>query len=130
MAVAAIWSEYTKLLEQHGIVISMSRSGNPHDNARCESFMKTLKYEEVYRQEYRDLGEARSAIARFLEKVYNQKRLHSALGYCSPAEFESNLMAAKAPSGTSRGWSDESAKKFARAGSCYQTFCVMKRESR
>lgn len=90
---------YTDLLEQHGLVISMSRAGNPYDNAKCESFMKTLKYEEVYRQEYRDLAEARAAMARFLEKVYNQKRLHSALGYRSPVEFERNLMAATAPPG-------------------------------
>jgi putative transposase len=57
-------------------------------NAACESFMKTLKYEEVYRNEYRDLAEARASIREFLEKVYNQKRLHSALGYLPPAEFE------------------------------------------
>jgi transposase InsO family protein len=57
-------------------------------NAACESFMKTLKYEEVHRNEYRDLAEARASIAEFLEKVYNQKRLHSALGYLPPAEFE------------------------------------------
>jgi putative transposase len=81
-------SEYTDLLKANGIDISMSRKGNPWDNAACESFMKTLKYEEVLRNEYRDLPEARASIAEFLEKVYNQKRLHSALGYLPPAEFE------------------------------------------
>lgn len=84
-------SEYTELLKEHGIAISMSRKGNPWDNAACESFMKTLKYEEVHRNEYRDLGEARVAIKEFLEKVYNHKRLHSALGYRPPAEFEREL---------------------------------------
>ena len=80
-------------LRAHGIQISMSRKGNPWDNAACESFMKTLKYEEVHRSEYRDLAEARASIAEFLDKVYNQKRLHSALGYLPPAEFEANLAA-------------------------------------
>jgi len=83
--------DYTDLLKDHQIRISMSRKGNPYDNATCESFMKTLKYDEVHRQEYRDLSEARSWIQRFLEKVYNQKRLHSALGYCSPVKFEQSL---------------------------------------
>jgi transposase InsO family protein len=86
--------DYTDLLKDHEIRISMSRKGNPYDNATCESFMKTLKYDEVHRQEYRDLDEARSCIQRFLEKVYNQKRLHSALGYCSPVKFEQSLSAA------------------------------------
>lgn len=80
--------DYTGLLKDNGIEISMSRTGNPYDNARAESFMKTLKYEEVYRQEYRDLGEARASIQHFIEKVYNEKRLHSALGYRPPVEFE------------------------------------------
>jgi putative transposase len=84
-------TDYTDLLKDLGIVISMSRKGNPYDNAFCESFMKTLKYDEVHRQEYRDLDEARSSIGHFLERVYNHKRLHSALGFRSPAEFETGL---------------------------------------
>jgi putative transposase len=84
-------NDYTSLLKDHGVRISMSRKGNPYDNATCESFMKTLKYEEVYRQEYRDLAEARASIERFIEKIYNGKRLHSALGYRPPVEFEHAL---------------------------------------
>jgi putative transposase len=80
--------DYTGLLNEHGIRISMSRKANPWDNAACESFIKTLKYEEVLRQEYRDLAEAQASIHQFIDKVYNQKRLHSALGYLPPAEFE------------------------------------------
>jgi len=79
---------YTEMLKQHNATISMSRKGNPYDNAKAESFMKTLKSEEVYRNEYRDFHEAHAGIGEFLERVYNQKRLHSALGYLSPAEFE------------------------------------------
>jgi transposase InsO family protein len=80
--------DYTDLLKVNGIAISMSRKANPWDNAQCESFMKTLKYEEVLRNEYRNLAEARASIVVFIEKVYNQKRLHSALGYLPPVEFE------------------------------------------
>ncbi len=85
--------DYIELLAAHQIRTSMSRKANPWDNAACESFMKTLKYEEVYRNEYRDLAEARAAIGKFLETVYNQKRLHSSLGYLPPAEFEAQLAA-------------------------------------
>ena len=82
---------YTDLLNQHGIRISMSRRGNPYDNAQAESFMKTLKYEEVYRSEYRSFAEARRSIRRFIESVYNRRRLHSALRYLPPIEFEQNV---------------------------------------
>jgi transposase InsO family protein len=83
---------YTELLTQHGIQISMSRRGNPYDNAQAEAFMKTLKYEEVYRTEYCDFQDARKQIGRFIESVYNRKRLHSALGYLPPAEYEQSLL--------------------------------------
>lgn len=86
-------NDYTDLLKENGIGVSMSRKGNPWDNAACESFMKTLKYEEVFRSEYRDLQEAHLSIREFLEKIYNERRLHSALGYVPPTEFEANLAA-------------------------------------
>lgn len=89
--------EYTKLLTEHGVQISMSRKGNPYDNAKAESFMKTLKHEEVHRVEYRDLAEARRGIRKFLELTYNRKRLHSALGYLPPAEFEKLAVVEKPP---------------------------------
>lgn len=79
---------YTNLLQAYGIRISMSRTGNPYDNAQAESFIKTLKYEEVYLCEYQNLTDARGRIGQFIEEVYNEKRLHSALGYRPPAEFE------------------------------------------
>ena len=84
-------STYTDLLKERGIRISMSRRGNPYDNAKAERFMKTLKYEEVYMFEYETMAEARERIGHFLEEVYNQKRLHSALGYVPPVEFEQLL---------------------------------------
>lgn len=95
-------NDYTGLLADKGIEISMSRKGNPWDNAACESFMKTLKYEEVHRNEYRNLAEARASIQVFLEKVYNRKRLHSALGYVPPAEFEAGLAARNRKDAASR----------------------------
>jgi putative transposase len=83
--------EYVKRLEEHGITISMSRPGNPYDNAWAESFMKTLKVEEVDGQRYRNFMHAKSSIGTFIKEVYNQQRLHSALEYRSPAEFEAEI---------------------------------------
>lgn len=84
---------YTNLLKDHGIQISMSRRGNPYDNAKAESFMKTLKVEEVYLREYADAKDAKSHIEHFLRDIYNAKRLHSSLGYVPPDEFEAVLKA-------------------------------------
>ena len=86
-------NDYTDLLKACGCQISMSHKASPWENGGCESWMKTLKYEEVFRQEYRDLAEARNCLERFIDKVYNQQRLHSALGYRPPAEFEQALLA-------------------------------------
>ncbi len=95
---------YTALLQAHDIRISMSREANPWDCAACESFIKTLKYEEVYRTEYRDLAETRASMGVFLEKVYNQKRLHSALGYVPPAEFEHSVLTQNSKEAAARHW--------------------------
>lgn len=91
--------DYTGLLKARGIAISMSRKANPYDNAKAESFMKTFKCDEVYLMDYADEADARKRIATFLERVYNRQRLHSALGYVPPAEFEANLKSAPTPQG-------------------------------
>ena len=83
--------EYIALLEAYGIEPSMSRAGRPYDNARCESFIKTLKQEEIYTRQYRDRVDLEFHIAEFLEQYYNRRRLHSALGYRSPESFERSL---------------------------------------
>ena len=84
-------SDYTAILKVHDIRASMSRIGNPYDNAKAESFMKTLKTEEVDGSAYRDLAEARTRIGEFIEAVYNRRRLHSALDYLAPEEYEAKL---------------------------------------
>jgi transposase InsO family protein len=80
--------EYVAILNQHQMIPSMSRPANPYDNASCESFMKTLKREEIYANAYENLEHLRANLEIFLEQYYNQQRLHSALGYRSPEEFE------------------------------------------
>ena len=72
--------------------ISMSRKANPYDNAMAESFMKTLKYEEVYLFEYEDFAEVKRRVGQFLDRVYNEKHLHSALGYLPPVEYEQSVL--------------------------------------
>jgi transposase InsO family protein len=81
-------ADYVSLLIKHQIRVSMSRTGNPYDNAKAERFMRTVKYEEVYLADYQTLIEARASISHFIEEVYNRRRLHSALGYRPPVEFE------------------------------------------
>ena len=86
---------YVQTLQVHGFQISMARKGNPYDNAAAESFMKTLKTEEVYLWEYWTLEDVQHRIPFFIEQVYNQKRLHSALGYRPPSEFEDMMCQAQ-----------------------------------
>jgi transposase InsO family protein len=86
--------EYQQVLEANHMVPSMSRPANPYDNAACESFMKTLKQEEIYCQQYRDFAELSEHLEDFIGTYYNCKRLHSALGYRTPEEFEQDTAAA------------------------------------
>jgi putative transposase len=83
--------EYVQVLQENKIIVSMSRIGNPYDNAKAERFMRTLKYEEIYMNDYDTFAEVLSSMEHFIEAVYNHKRLHSALGYVPPAEFEASL---------------------------------------
>jgi len=80
--------DYVSILDQHQMIPSMSRPANPYDNASCESFIKTLKREEIYANSYENLEHLRANIETFIEQYYNQQRLHSALGYRTPEEFE------------------------------------------
>src|ERR1044071_4187766 len=86
--------EYVRVLQEHQMIPSMSRPANPYDNASCESFMKTLKREEIYTNDYLDLEHLRSNIEAFIDGYYNRCRLHSALGYQPPEEFEQQLSSA------------------------------------
>jgi transposase InsO family protein len=88
---------YVQLLRQHHMIPSMSRPANPYDNASCESFLKTLKREEIYATSYRDLDHLRTNIAAFIDQYYNRIRLHSALGYRPPDEFERGLTSDSPP---------------------------------
>ena len=88
---------YVRLLRDHGIQPSMSRAGNPYDNARCESFIKTLKQEEIHTRQYRDRSDLEAHLGEFLERYYNRRRLHSALNYRSPEAFERSLLEHPAP---------------------------------
>lgn len=90
-------TDYVAILQENKIEISMSRTGNPYDNAKAERFMRTLKYEEIYMNDYETLAEVRASIEHFIEAVYNRKRLHSAIGYRPPVEFEASLAQLKLP---------------------------------
>ncbi len=110
--------EYIGLLESHGILPSMSRPANPYDNASCESFMRTLKREEIYANSYRDLEDLHAHMEQFIERYYNRIRLHSALGYLPPEEFEQKA-SASVPSGQA-GASGAASMSFFRHGEIYR----------
>ena len=106
--------EYLQVLQSYQMIPSMSRPANPYDNASCESFMRTLKREEIYANTYVDLEHLRANIAAFIEQYYNRCRLHSALGYQSPDEFEQQLEGTAASAGATMS--------FFRHGEDYRTY--------
>jgi hypothetical protein len=109
------------VLRRQGLIPSMSRPGNPYDNASCESFMKTLKREEIQAHEYRDLDHLRENVTLFIEDYYNRVRLHSALGYRPPAEFEQT---AATPGAGAQG----ATMSFFRQGEIFQSDVGLKTE--
>lgn len=106
--------QYTSLLAIHGIVPSMSRPGNPYDNAFCESFIKTLKREQIYAHKYQYIDELNARLEEFIEQYYNRLRLHSALGYKTPEEFEAACTPQKVPAAPS--------VSFSRYGEIYRSW--------
>jgi transposase InsO family protein len=106
--------QYTRLLRSQGVLPSMSRPANPYDNAACESFIKTLKREEIYANQYRDLDELRTRIEEFIDGYYNRLRLHSALGYATPEEFEARCATQTAAA--------EPTVSFSRHGEIYRSW--------
>jgi len=92
-------AEYSRLLDKHQMIASMSRLGNPWDNAKCESFMKTLKSEEIHANDYHGIEDLRDNVGTFVDVYYNRQRLHSALGYNTPEQFEAKLCRATAAAG-------------------------------
>ena len=91
-------AEYLRTLRNHGVMPSVGRPGRPGDNGYCERFFRTLKEEEIGTKQYRDLEDLRLNIGDFIDRYYNQQRLHSALGYLSPAEFERTTVSSEAAS--------------------------------
>lgn len=110
--------QYASLLRSQGILPSMSRPANPYDNASCESFIRTLKREEIYANTYRDLQDLRAHIEDFIERYYNRCRLHSALGYVPPEEFEQRSVASTAT--TLAGECEAAKMSFFRHGEIYR----------
>ena len=106
--------EYARVLRLHGIVPSMSRPANPYDNAFCESFMRTLKREEIDARAYRDLSDLQANVTVFIEQYYNRVRLHSALGYLPPEQFE------QAASISQAGDCPAASMSFSRHGEIYR----------